>query len=164
MMPINSTLANRSDDLYYDSDRFPLSYEDHDVNTDLINQTYYDDFLLNENSTLSINNGDLLSLSSIFSLSSPFSYILLILCVYLILTLILLSFSLYKQRQTDIENFYFGDTDEDVQQAKRTVAWKQLLIGKIRKGDMEPLLMQSTSDADVTDDRCQSTTFPLHVV
>src|SRR5438874_2182308 len=135
-MLLNST---RNNDFYDYSDNFPLSYEDNDF---LINRTYYDDYILNNNQTFNLTNSDVLSLSSIFSFSSPFSYIFLILIVYFILTIILLSFSLYKQRQNEIENFYLGDTEEDIEQAKRSLIWKQLLIGKIRKGDMQPLLIE----------------------
>ena len=99
-----------------------------------------------------------------FHFSSPFSYIILILIVYSLLTIILLSFSLYKQRQTEIENFYFGDTEEDIQQAKRSLIWKQLLIGKITKGDMEPLLFQTNSDSTQSNSDPKTATFPLHIV
>jgi hypothetical protein len=161
MMIINSTLINPNNDLYDYLDNFPLPYEDYD----LTNRTFYDDYLLNGNQTFNLTNSDLTSLSSIFTFSSPFSYIFLILIVYLILTIILLSFSLYKQRQTEIENFYFGDTEEDIQQAKRCLVWKQLLIGKITKGDMEPLLVETYSDStDQIDLEPKTATFPLHIV
>ena len=130
-MIINSTIDSLRNDPYEYSDIFPLPYED----DDFINGTSYDDYMLNSNQTFNSTNSDLISLSSIFTFSSPFSYIFIILIVYLVLTVILLSFSLYKQRQTEIENFYFGDTEEDIEQAKRSLIWKQLLIGKIRKGD-----------------------------
>ncbi|CAF1417770.1 unnamed protein product [Adineta steineri] len=160
-MIINSTLIDRNNDLYYYADNFPLPYEDEEWNIDLTNRTYYEDYILNTNQTYNITNTDVLSLSSIFSFSSPFSYILLILMVYSTLTIILLSLSLYKQRRTEIENFYFGDTEEEIQQAKRALICKQILIEKISKGDMEPLLV---SDSDGTDSESKTSTFPLHIV
>ncbi|CAF1537990.1 unnamed protein product, partial [Adineta steineri] len=95
------------------------------------------------------------SSSSFLSFSSPFTYIFLIIVCYLILTIILLTFSLYKQRQMEIENFYFGDSDEDIEQGKRYLIWKQLLIRNIKKGDMEPLLSNSN---------IQRETFPMDIV
>lgn len=83
----------------------------------------------------------------------------MILIVYIFLTIVLLSFSLYKQRQTEMENFYFGDTEEDIQQGKRYFAWKQFLIGKIRKGDMKPLL-----NNDHEDENSKQSPFPLETV
>lgn len=74
---------------------------------------------------------------------------------YLILTIILLTFSLYKQRQTEIENFYYGDSDEEIEQGKRLLKWKKYLINKIRKGDMQPLITNQMQD---------SKTFPLDIV
>jgi hypothetical protein len=159
MMIINSTLNNLNNDFYYYSDHFPLPYED----DDLINGTYYDDYLLNNNETFNLTNSDLIS-SSIFSFSSPFSYIFLILIVYLILTVILLSFSIYKQRQSDIENFYFGDTEEDIKQAKHRLIWKQLLINRIRKGDMEPLLIETYNNSNDINSLSKKSTFPIHIV
>jgi hypothetical protein len=141
----NSTLFTDSN-----TDTFPLSYEDDDFDSSssiTLNRSYYDDFISHiSNKTLT---------SSIFSYSSPFTYIILIIICYFILTLILLTFSLYKQRQTEIENFYFGDTNEEIERGKRYLAWKQLLIGKIKKGDMQPLL---------TDQQNNPRTFPLDVV
>ncbi len=163
-MIINSPLINRSDDFYYDGDNFPLSYEDNDWNIDLTNRTYYDDYILNNSQTFNLTNSNVLTFESIFSFSSPFSYIILILIVYSILTLILLSLSLYKQRQTEIENFYFGDTNEEIEQAKRSFIWKQVLIEKITKGDMEPLLVETHSDSDGADGESKTSTFPLHIV
>jgi hypothetical protein len=157
-MIVNSTLQYSNNDLYDYSDSFPLPYEDEDI----INRTYYDDYIFNNNQTFNLTNSDLLSLSSIFSFSSPFSYIFFILIIYLILTIILLSFSLYKQRQNEIENFYFGDTEEEIEQGKHYLLWKQLLIGKIRKGDMEPLLIDTYSDGQ--DLQSKTTTFPLQIV
>jgi hypothetical protein len=114
---------------------------------------------------INVTNSDVISLSSILNFSTPFSYIFLILIVYLILTIILLSFSLYKKRQTEIENFYFGDNEEDIQQAKRCLIWKQLLIEKITKGDMEPLLIETYSDSNYQiDSKSKTQTFPLHIV
>ncbi|CAF2615270.1 unnamed protein product [Rotaria sp. Silwood2] len=69
-----------------------------------------------------------------------------------------MAYSLYKQRRSEMENFYFGDTDEDIAQEKRYLAWKQLLIGKIKKGDMEPLL------SDGIDQQISTSTFPLRIV
>jgi hypothetical protein len=152
---LNSTLINPNDDIYYNSDSFPLSYEDDDFNSSSIslNRSYYDDFLLNLNPKVNKTNS-----SSILSLSSPFTYIILIIICYLILTIILLTFSLYRQRQTESENFYFGDSDEEIEQGKRYLAWKQLLIKKIRKGDMDPLLFNGK------DQQINTETFPLYVV
>jgi hypothetical protein len=164
MLVKNSTLTNHIDDLYYYADSFPLPNDDDEFNIDLTNRTYYDDYALNSNQTFNLTNSNVLSLSSIFSFSSPFSYIILILIVYSLLTLILLSFSLYKQRQTEIENFYFGDNEEDIEQTKRSLIWKQLLIGKITKGDMEPLLFQTHSDSNQFDSESKTATFPLHIV
>jgi hypothetical protein len=148
---LNSTIFNRNNDVYYNSDTFPSSYDEDDFDSSSItlNRSYYDDLLLNLNKTNSF---------SILSLSSPFTYIILIIIFYFILTIILLIFSLYKQRQTEIENFYFGDTDEDIEQGKRYLAWKKLLIQKIKKGDMEPLL------SNKNDQQINTTTFPLYVV
>jgi hypothetical protein len=161
MIIINSTLINPTNDLYDYSDNFPLPYEDEE----LTNRTYYDDYFLNNNQTFNVTNSDVISLSSILNFSTPFSYIFLILIVYLILTIILLSFSLYKKRQTEIENFYFGDNEEDIQQAKRCLIWKQLLIEKITKGDMEPLLIETYSDSNYQiDSKSKTQTFPLHIV
>jgi len=153
---LNSTIFKQNDDVYYNTDRFPLSYEEDDFDSSSIslNRSYYDDILLNFNHTLhKINSFPLLSFSS------PFTYIILIIICYLILTIILLTFSLYKQRQTEIENFYFGDTDEDIERGKRYLAWKQLLIRKIKKGDMEPLLSNKNDQQINT-----GSTFPLYVV
>jgi hypothetical protein len=144
-----------NDDTYYNIDNFPLSYEEDDFDSSLVslNHSYHNDLISNLNHTLNKTNS-----ISIFSYSSPFTYIIFILIVYLFLTMILLTFSLYKQRQIEIENFYFGDTDEDIEQGKRYLAWKQLLIGKIRKGDIEPLLCHQN------DQQSKTTTFPLHLV
>ncbi|CAF0971662.1 unnamed protein product [Rotaria sp. Silwood1] len=152
---LNSTIIHRNDDIYYNVDSFPLSYEEDDFDSSsiLLNRSYYDDILLNLNHTLNKTN-----LSSILSLSSPITYIIFIIISYLILTIILLTFSLYKQRRHEMENFYFGDTDEDIAQEKRYLAWKQLLIRKIKKGDMEPLL------SDENDQQISTVTFPLHIV
>jgi hypothetical protein len=149
---LNLTKFTRINDVYYNTDTFPLSYEDDDFDSSsmTLNRSYYDDFLshsLNKTTT-----------SSLFSFSSPFTYIILIIVSYLILTIILLTFSLYKQRQTEIENFYFGDTDEEIERGKRYLAWKQLLIRKIKKGDMEPLLTNRN------DQQINPRTFPLDVV
>ncbi|CAF2322754.1 unnamed protein product [Rotaria sp. Silwood2] len=163
-MTINSTLINRSDVHDYYADNFPLPYEDDDLNFDITNQTYYDDYIINNNQTFNLTNSDVLSLSSIFSFSSPFSYILLILIVYAILTLILLSLSLYKQRQVEMENFYYGDTQEEIEKAKRCLVWKQLLIEKITKGDMEPLLVEPYSNSDEINSESKAATFPLEIV
>jgi hypothetical protein len=157
----NATAITRSDDLYYYADNFPLPYDDEEWNIDSSNRTYYDDYLFGNNQTLNLTNADVFSYSTILSFSSPFSYILLILIVYSILTVILLSLSLYKQRRTEIENFYFGDTDEEVERAKCSLVWKQLLIEKISKGDMEPLLV---SDSESTESDSKATAFPLHLV
>lgn len=140
-MNFNST-SNSSNNIYYDySDTFPLSYE----NDQLTNRTSDEDYFVNLNETFNQNNSDSISLTSLLTFSTPFSYIFLILIVYLILTMILLTFSLYKQRQSEIENFDFGDTDDDIEQAKRTFKWKEFLIKKIAKGDMEPLLTERNS-------------------
>jgi len=153
---LNSTIFNRNNDVYYNPDHFPLSYEEDDFDSSSIslNRSYYDDILLNYNHTLHKTNS-----FPLLSFSSPFTFIILIIICYLILTIILLTFSLYKQRQTEIENFYFGDTDEDIEQGKRYLAWKQLLIRKIKKGDMEPLL-SNRNDQQIN----TGSTFPLYVV
>lgn len=152
---LNSTIIYQDDDIYYNTDSFPLSYEDGDLDASSmsLNHSYYDDALLTLNHTLNKTNS-----SSILSVSNPLTYIIFIIISYIILTIILLTFSLYKQRRTEIENFYFGDTDEDIEQEKRYLAWKRLLIRKIRKGDMEPLL------ADGKDQHINTETFPLHLV
>lgn len=161
----NRTIINGPEVLDYYVDRFPLPSEDDDFNLDGSNQTFYDDFIVNETRIWNETNLDVPSFSSIFSFSSPFSYIILILFVYLILTLILLSFSLYKQRQNDVEHFCYGETEEELQQAKRTLAWKQFLIGKISKGDMEPLLSNKDSSIqDQIENESNTATFPLHIV
>ncbi|CAF1110940.1 unnamed protein product [Adineta ricciae] len=116
----------------------------------LTNRSYYDDLLTDFNHKI--------VKTSFFSLSSPFIYLLLIIICYLLLTVILLTFSLYKQRQTEVENFYFGDSDEDVERGKRHFAWKQHLIGKMCKGDMQPLLTNNADERRTTD------VFPVHVV
>ncbi|CAF1340024.1 unnamed protein product [Rotaria magnacalcarata] len=156
----NSTLINRADVIYYDTDNYHLPYEDDDLN----NQTFYDEYIIINNQTLNLTNADVLSLPSIFSFSSPFSYIFLILIVYSVLTVILLSLSLYKQRQVEMENFYFGDTQEDIEKAKRCLVWKQSLIGKITKGDMEPLLIETYSNSNGMQSESKTVTFPLQIV
>lgn len=161
---MNSTLINHTDISYYDTDNFPLAYEENDLYFDIANQTFYDEYNINNNQTLNLTNLNVLSLPPIFSFSSPFSYIFLILIVYLILTLILLSLSLYKQRQVEMENFYYGDTQEDIDNAKRRLALRQSLIGKITKGDMEPLLIETYSNLDGINSESKSTTFPLEIV
>jgi hypothetical protein len=152
---LNTTIFYQNYEDYYNTDSFPLSYEEDDFDSSsiLLNRSYYDDFLLNLNHTLNKTTS-----SSILSLSSPFTYIILIIISYLILTILLLTFSLYKQRQTETEDFYFGDTDEDIEQEKRYLIWKQFLIGKIKKGDMKPLLL------DRNDQQINTGTFPLYVV
>lgn len=134
-------------------DQFPLAYDDRESSS---NQTFYDDFLFAISNRTTSNSSSSVDLPSIFSPSSPFAYIIFILIVYLILTFVLLTFSLYKQRQHDLANFDDGETDEEIEQSKRTLAWKQLLIGKISKGDMEPLLFSTVED--------NPSTFPLHLV
>lgn len=144
-------------DVYDIVDTFPFSYEDDHVDSSLtttLNRSYYDDLISSHlNEVLNSNSTS----TSIFSFSSPFTYLILIIISYFILTLILLTFSLYKQRQMEIDNFYFGDTDEEIEQNKRHFLWKQFLIGKIQKGDMEPLLLDRT-------DQSQQRTFPLYLV
>ena len=145
---LNSTQFKQTNDVYYNTDNFPLSYEEDDFDSSslTLNRSYYDDILINFNRTLN---------KTTLSLSSPFTIIIFIIISYLILTIILLIFSLYKQRQTEIENFYFGDTEEEIEQGKRTLAWKKLLIQKIQKGDIQPLLFNEQNN---------SQTFPLDVV
>lgn len=160
-MIINSTINYLNNDLYDYSDHFPLPYEDESIT----NQTYYDDYVLYTNQTFNTTYSDPTTLSSLLSFSSPFSYIFLILIAYLILTIILLSFSLYQQRQIGIENFHFSDTEEENEQIKRWLDWKQLLIGKITKGDMTPLLIDTSSNStDVIDSERKTATFPLQIV
>lgn len=138
--------STRFNDIYDNSDTFPLSYEDDhlDSSSSTFNRSFYDDFV-------SLHFNESTSSSSLFSYSSPFTYLILIILTYLFLTFILLTFSLYKQRQMENDHFDFSDTDEDVEQGKRYFFWKQLLIGKIAKGDMKPLLTDRT-------------TFPLKIV
>jgi len=146
---LNSTFANQSNnDFDYNTDIFPLSYDDDGFDSSAIrlNHSFYDDILSNYNSTLNKTNS---------SNSSPFTFMILIVMSYLILTIILLTFSLYKQRQTEIENFYYGDSDEEIEQGKRLLKWKKYLINKIRKGDMQPLITNQMQD---------SKTFPLDIV
>ena len=160
-MFINSTINNLNNDLYDYSDHFPLPYDDESVT----NQTYYDDYVLFGNQTFNSTYSDLTTFSSILSFSSPFSYIFLILVAYLILTTILLSFSLYQQRQIEIENFHFPDSEEETEQVKRWLDWKQLLIGKITKGDMTPLLTDISLDStDEIEFKHKTANFPLQVV
>ena len=127
-------------------DRFPSSYEDEQPfeSIAVVNRSYYFDETMTTTTRLT-------------SLSSPFTSILTILIVYLLLTIILLAFSLYKQRQTEMENFYFGETDEEIEQGKRHAAWKRFLIGRIRKGDMRPLLLLPERTADTR-------SFPSNIV
>jgi hypothetical protein len=148
---LNTTMINRNSDVYYAPDSFPLSYEEDDFDSSSLslNRSYYDDIISNSNKTNSI---------TFLSLSSPFTYIIFIIISYLILTIILLTFSLYKQRQTEIENFYFGDTDEEIEQGKRYLSWKQFLIRKIQKGDMKPLLSNENNQ------QTNPGTFPNYVV
>lgn len=151
----NTTVIQRNNDIYYNVDRFPSSYDEEDFELSSVssNHSYYDDFLSDFNHTLNKINS-----STILSLSSPITYIIFIVMVYLILTIILLAFSIYKKRRVEMENFYLGDTDEDIAQEKRLLAQKKLLIGKIKKGDMEPLL------SDVNNHQINTTTFPSHIV
>ena len=142
MMINSSILINYNSDYV---DHFPSPYEDFD-------ETYYDNFIFNNNQTFNLTKFDILSLSSIFSFSNPLSYIIFILITYLILTFILLLLSLYKQRQYS----YF----EDINKIKRCLLWKQTLIGKITKGDMEPLLVETYSNSD----QSKIMTFPLEIV
>ena len=139
----NTTMINGNNDV----DSFPLSYEeDHfDSSSISLNRSFCEEILLNLNKTTS---------SIIFSFSSPFTILIFIIISYLILTIILLIFSLYKQRQTEIENFYFGDTEEDIEQGKRYLRWKQYLIQKIQKGDIKPLLTTENNPE----------TFPVYIV
>ena len=76
----------------------------------------------------------------------------------------LLSLSLYKQRQIEIENFYFVDTEEEIEKAKRCLIWKQSLIGRITKGDMEPLLIDTYSNSDGMTSESKTVNFPLQLV
>lgn len=139
---LNSTSTNVLD---YEIDRFPSPFDETLPDVDLTNQTDYDDFILNESPAWNSSNTDLNPLLSIFSASSPFSYIIFVLIVYFVLTVFLLSFSLYKQRRSDLDNFYYAENEDEIQLTKRTWAWKQYLIGQIRKGDMEPLLSDRIS-------------------
>ncbi|CAF1630712.1 unnamed protein product [Rotaria magnacalcarata] len=152
---LNSTKIQRNTVTYYNVDSFPLSYEDDDFDSSSLslNHSYYDEFLLRLNRTLNKTDS-----SSMLSLSSPITYIMLIVISYLILTVIILTFSLYRQRRAEIENFYFGDTDEDIAQERRYISWKRLLIEKVEKGDMEPLL------SDGNNQEIKTATFPLHIV
>lgn len=160
-MLINSTINYLNNDLYDYSDHFPMPFDDETMT----NQTYYDDYVLFNNQTFNSNYSDLTTLSSLLSFSSPFSYIFLILVAYLILTTILLSFSLYQQRQIGIENNHFSDSEEETEQSKRWLDWKQLLIGKITKGDMTPLLTNTSSDStDEIESKSKTVTFPLQIV
>lgn len=155
---------NRFDD---EVDRLPVSYDENDSTMDFLNRTYYEDILVNEYRTSTTNVTDLPSSLSLLSLSSPFSYIILILAIYFVLTLILLVFSLYKQRRSDFDYFYSGEHEDDSRQSKQRLAWKRLLIGKIRKGDMQPLLSTTiTVDPDGTGGQYggQSSTFLLRAV
>lgn len=134
-----------------DSDNFPLSsYEDGslDLSSTSINRSFYGDLPSTLNQTS----------KSVSSLSSPFHYLVTILVFYLLLTVVLLSFSLYKQRQTEIENFYFGDTEEEIEQGKRSLILKKFLIDKIDKGDVKPLLSEH-NDKDLSTNK-----YPLNVV
>ncbi|UJR23914.1 hypothetical protein I4U23_026886 [Adineta vaga] len=144
----NSTHNHHHDEIYYNEENFSFSYDDEPSIS--LNRSYYDDLFLNLNPKL--------TKTSFFSFSSPFTYIFLIIICYLILTIVLLTFTLYKQRQTEMENFYFGDSDEDIEQGKRHFAWKQFLIGKIRKGDMQPLLSNDFDQQRKTD------AFPIYIV
>lgn len=161
-MILNST-SNSSNNVYYDyTDNFPLSYD----NEEVINRTYYDDYFLSVNQTFNSTSTDFTLLSSILHFSTPFSYIFLILLVYFVLTIVLLSFSLYKQRQSDIENIYSDEFDDNAEQNKRLLRWKQLLINRIDKGDMEPLLKPETQSDSNHEKQLQliSSTFPLEIV
>ena len=152
----NLTIRSQIDDSYESIDDFPSSsYEDEtfDSSSISINRSFYDDFS-SQFTQISTKNSTTFSLT----LSSPFTYLISILVVYILLTIILLSFSLYKQRQTEVENFYFGDTDEEIEQTKRSVVWKQFLIGKIQKGDVQPLLLNQD------DAMCQTNKYPLQIV
>ena len=148
-------MVYRNDDKYDSRDSFLPSYQQDTFPSSfvLLNHSYNDNFLLNLN--YSFNKTDSYT---IINFSSPFTYLILITISYLILTVILLVFSLYRQREIEIENFYFGDTVEDIQQEKRYAAWKKLLIGKIKKGDMEPLL------SDRNHQFTNSGRFPSHIV
>ncbi|CAF1049964.1 unnamed protein product [Adineta ricciae] len=145
----NLTHSHQNENNYYLEDNFAFFYEDE--TSLLANRSYYDDLLTDFNHKI--------PKTSFFSLSSPFIYLIFIIISYLFLTMILLTFSLYKQRQTEVENFYFGDSDEDVERGKRHFAWKQHLIGKICKGDMQPLLNNNNND-----ERRKTDIFPIHIV
>lgn len=135
----NSTHSHRNEENYDVEDNFAFFYEDETSIS--ANRSYYDDLATNFNHKI--------TKTSFFSSSSPFTYLILIIISYLLLTMILLTFSLYKQRQTEVENFYFGDSDEDIERGKRHLAWKQHLIGKICKGDMQPLLTDEPRETDI---------------
>lgn len=141
--------TTRNDEPYYSGETLPLSYEDDgpDASSMSLNRSYYDDLLPNLHAKLNKTTSP-----AFLSFTSPFTYMFLVLVCYLLLTIVLLTFSLYKQRQTEMENFYFGDSDEEIERGKRQLTWKRLLIGKIRKGDMEPLLTNTTE------------TFPTEIV
>ena len=148
-------MIDRNNDQDYSRDSFLPLYQQDVLPTSfvLLNHSYYNNFLLNLD--YSLNRTDSYA---IINFSSPFAYLILITISYLILVVILLAFSLYRERKIEIENFYFGDTDEDIQQEKRYAAWKQLLIKKIKKGDMELLL------SDRNHPFTNPGTFPSHIV
>lgn len=127
-------------------DRFPSSYEDEQEQQPSESMSVLNRSYSSEDSTR-------------FAFSSPFTSLMTILIVYLLLTVVLLAFSLYKQRQTEMENFYLGETDEEIEQGKRHAVWKRFLIGRIRKGDMRPLLLLPPERT--TTPTC---TFPLNIV
>lgn len=161
-MILNST-PNSSNNIYYDYiDTFPLSYD----NEEVTNRTYYDEYFLSVNQTFNSTSTDFTLLSSILHFSTPFSYIFLILLVYFVLTIVLLSFSLYKQRQSDIENVYSDEFDDNTDKNERLLRWKQLLINRIDKGDMEPLLKPETPSNSNHEKQSQliSSTFPSEIV
>ena len=75
MLIINSTLINHINDLYYYADNFPLPYEDDDLDIDLTNRTYYDDYILNINQTFNLTNSDvIIIIINIFIFKSIFIY------------------------------------------------------------------------------------------
>ncbi|CAF1283063.1 unnamed protein product, partial [Didymodactylos carnosus] len=170
-----STPPNNRDLSYY-ANSFPLSYDDIiddgryiyvDDSQQPLNLTniYYptDDILLINNTNLSSLYDDYIYSSSPSSSLSfgPFIYIFIILCVYILLTVILLAFSIYKQRQND--EYYFDSTEKE----NNSMNWKRFLISKMRKGDMEPLLNDqsiTTDDNNDNDDSTSISNFPLKIV
>ncbi|CAF1083714.1 unnamed protein product [Didymodactylos carnosus] len=173
----NKTTSVIHGDISYYADSFPLPYDDiidddksiyiDDQQQSLISSNftniYYpnDDILIINNTNLSSLYDNYIDSSLTSSISfGPFIYIFIILSIYILLTILLLAFSIYKQRQND--EYYF----DTIEKENNCLHLKCSLIKNISKGDMEPLLNDySIITHDNNDTTIDLTSrFPLRIV